>query len=300
MRTTLLVGLSLLSLHALGACGRSDGSLPTPDAPLTPGVDAPIGPGPDAPGPSAVSIASLRMNQPVNLTPVNLANVVVTARVTSKKSGNVWVQDAGGGMYSGIHLFCNYGGTTPSCTMTQAEIDALAVGQVVNVSGKFSTFTPTMPAGAPQLEITSPTITAAGSTMTPVAIDVTAATLAKDQSMVAGADPYKGAYVRITPGPLPVSSITATEFATTCTSSTGTAGTTFSGFEATGGGKTLAVGLRFYSTLTYCIPACGYPCTNPVTNQNFKTIAGIVEPATNKNGSAYLEISPVQDTDLAQ
>jgi hypothetical protein len=246
------------------------------------------------------TIKGVRMNQPTDGTMVTFNNVVVTGHVTSKKYGHVWIQDAGGGQYSGIQVYCNYGGTTPNCTMTQAQIDALAVGTVVNVTGSFKSFLlSTAPAGAqPNLEIDSPTITATGQNMTPVAVSVDAATVAKAQLASPAADPYKGAYVKVT-GPFTVSSVASTEFTSTCTGSNGSAGTTYNGFDAGGGGQTLAVGLSFYKTVTYCIPSCGYPCTNQVTaNESFSSVSGIVEPEYNSNGQVYLQIAPTTDGDL--
>lgn len=203
-------------------------------------------------------------------------------------------------------MFCNYGGLHPNCTMTQAQFDALAIGSVVNVSGMFSSFVlSTAPAGAqPNLEIDAPTVTATGQTMTPVAVDVSAAMVAHDQLAAADATPYKGAYVHITDGAVTVSSTTAMEFATTCTdkSTTPQTGTTYGGFEGTVGGKTLVIGLGFYKTVTYCLPCAGvampYPCANPVTNQTFTSVKGIVEPEYNANGMVYLEVSPTTDDDL--
>ena len=266
---------------------------------------------PDAPGGgsgsngsgagSATSIKAIRMNQPTNGAPVTLKGVVVTGHVSSKKYGHVWVQDAGGGQYSGIQLYCNYGGTHPNCSMTQAQIDALAVGTVVDVTGMFSSFLlSSAPSGAqPNLEIDAPTITSTGQTMTPVAVDVDAATIAKAQLASPAADPFKGAYVHVTGGPFKVSSTTAAEFTAPCTGSNGSAGTTYDGFEASGSGQTLAVGLGFYNTVTYCLPSCGYPCTNQVTNQSFTNVSGIVEPEYNgSNQQVYLQLSPTTDGDL--
>jgi hypothetical protein len=246
------------------------------------------------------------MNQPTNGTMVSFQNVVVTAHVSSKKYGHVWVQDQGGGEYSGVELFCNYGGTTPDCTMTQAQIDALAIGSVVNVTGKFNSFLlSSAPMGAqPNLEIEGVQITATGQMMTPMAVTVDAATIAKDQLAATGAAPYKGAYVKVSDSTM-VSSVSPMEFASTCTdkSMPPKMGTTYGGFEATTGGKTLAVGLGFYNTVTFCLPCSGvpmpYPCTNAVaTTSMFSGISGIVEPEYNKNGQVYLQISPTADTDL--
>jgi len=291
MRRSLVFALFLVVV----AC-RSDSGTQAPGN----GPDSGQNSGPDAPGGMATTIKAIRMNQPTDGTMVTLQNVVVTGHVTSKKYGHVWVQDAGGGQYSGIQLYCNYGGTTPSCTMTQAQIDALSVGSVVNVTGTFKSFLlSTAPAGAqPNLEIDAPAITMTGQSMTPVAIAVDAATVAKDQLASPAADPYKGAYVKVT-GPFTVSSVTANEFQTACTGSNGSAGTTYGGFDAAGGGQTLAVGLSFYKTVTYCLPDCGYTCTNQVAaNESFSTVGGIVEPEYNTNGQVYLQISPTTDGDL--
>lgn len=289
MRTTIVL------LALLAAC-RSDGgnSTNSPDSGQSSGPDAPNGS-----GSTTTTIKAIRMHQPTDGTSVALQNVVVTAHVTSKKYGHVWVQDAGGGQYSGIELYCNYGGTTPNCSLTQAQIDALQVGSVINVTGSFKSFLlSTAPTGAqPNLEIDAPTIAATGQTMAPVAVQTDAATIAKAQLAAPGADPFKGTYVTVT-GPFTVSSTMAAEFSAACTSSTGTAGTTYGGFEATGASQTLAVGLTFYKTVTYCLPDCGYPCTNTVTNQTFTSISGVVEPEYNANGQVYLQISPTTDGDL--
>jgi len=286
---------SFVLIVLLAAC-RSDSGTQNPGT----GPDSGTTSGPDAPGAMATTIKAIRMNQPTNGAMVSLQNVVVTGHVTSKKYGHVWVQDAGGGQYSGIELYCNYGGTTPNCPMTQAQIDALTVGSVVNVTGSFKSFLlSTAPAGAqPNLEIDAPMITSTGQNMTPVAVSVDAATIAKAQLASPAADPYKGAYVTVT-GAFTASNVMATEFSASCTSAMGTAGTTFTGFEATGNSQTLAVGLTFYKTVTYCLPQCGYPCTNQVTaNEAFTSVSGIVEPEYNTNGQVYLQISPTTDADL--
>jgi hypothetical protein len=245
-----------------------------------------------------MTIAELRMTPPANGTVVSLSGVVVVSRVTSTKYGHVWVQDPGGGQYSGIQLFCNYGGTSPDCALTKTTIDALAAGAIVDVSGKFNVYTPTSPANAPpQLEIDAPMIMGTGQTMPPVAMTVSASTLAKDQYSTSS-DPYKGAYVEVaTGGPYHVTSTTAMEFQQSCTGPSG-AGTTYTGFETNNGTTTLAIGLAFYQTVTYCLPGC-YTCSNQVTtSQSWSKISGIVEPASNTNGSIYLQLSPTADSDL--
>ncbi len=254
---------------------------------------------PDGPAGSQ-SVASIRQNQPTNGAAINLHQVVVVARVSSSKSGRIWVQDQGGGPYSGIEVYCSFTSTSHPCTMTRAQIDALNIGQVVDVAGSFDVYTPSMPAGAqPSLEISQPTITADGGTMQPVAMTASASDISKD--MATGAMQYKGAYVHVT-GPFTVSSTSPSEFQGTCTGSgtPPTMGTQYRGFEVTGGGATLAVGLDFYSTLTYCLPdTCGHTCSNQVTNQTFTNITGVVEANYNTaDNSVFLNISPVTDADL--
>ena len=206
-------------------------------------------------------------------------------------------------MYSGIHVFCNYGGTHPNCSMTEAQFEALAIGDVVSLTGTFSNYTPTTPTGAPpEIEIDSPNITNAGTTMTPTAVDVPAATLISTQATASGAAPYEGAYVHVTGGPFTVSNVAAAEYSATCTSTAGVAGTTFDGFEATSGGNTFDIGLTYYYNVTYCLPDCGYACTNQVTaTEAFTSLSGIVEPESNATGGqVYLQISPTQDSDLVK
>jgi hypothetical protein len=264
------------------------------------------GTGPDAPAAAATTIKQVRMNQPTNGTMVSFQNVVVTAHVSSKKYGHVWVQDAGGGEYSGIELFCDYGGTKPNCSMTQAQIDALAIGTVVNATGSFNSFLlSTAPTGAqPNFEIEQVMITATGQTMTPVAVDVPAATVAHDQLGAATADPYKGAYVHVTGTSYSVTSVTPMEYTSTCTDKTmpPQTGTTYGGVELSAGSTMLDVGLNFYNTVTYCLPCTGvampYACSNPITTQTFTSLSGIVEPEYNSNGKVYLQVSPTSDTDL--
>jgi hypothetical protein len=191
--------------------------------------------------------------------------------------------------------------------MKKADIDALQIGSVVDATGSFNSFLlNTAPAGAqPSMEIEKVQITATGATMAPVAISVDAAVVAKDQLGAPGSLPYHGAYVKVNGSSFPVASITAMEFASTCTDKSMPAqtGTTYSGFDATAGSATLSIGLSFYNTTDYCLPCAGvampYPCTNAVTaTETFTSVSGVVEPEYNKNGQVYLQISPTTDADL--
>jgi hypothetical protein len=221
----------------------------------------------------------------------------VVQGVTSTRHGDVWVQDVGGGPYSGIHLFCNYGGTAPNCPMNRTQVDAIRRGMVVNVSGIYRPFTPNQPAGAPtEVEIDAPTITATGAMMAPVAMTVSAGQVAKDVAL-SSTLAEQGVYVRVSAGTFSISSITPAEFVGTCPF--GDAGTSYSGALATGGGHTLALGLTFYQTVTWCVPGC-FACTMPLSNQSFSQVAGIVEPDSNPtSGVIYLRLSPTLDSDLS-
>lgn len=251
------------------------------------------------------SVRQLRMSPPGSGVLVNLAGLVVVAHVSSTRTGSVWVQDLGGGTYSGIHVFCNFG--DGSCALSKLQIDALAVGTVVNVSATVQMYLPaSAPAGAiPELELDAPAITSTGDTRAPVAVDAAVADVAK-AAVGAASDPYKGCYVHVTgAASWTASSVTASELAGTCTdqSMPPQTGTQYTGFEATGASATVAVGLGFYDTLTYCLPCTGvpapYPCNNAVTaSQTFPKLQGIVEPDFNVNGAVYLRVSPVLDADL--
>jgi hypothetical protein len=281
-RSALAFGVG--AVLAVGCARHQGGGNPTVDSPpqITP-----------------IAIKALRQNPPVTGTPIAFKDVVVVGRVVSSKYGHLWVQDQGGGQYSGIQLFCNYGGSQPSCSMTKAQLEAFNVGQVVSVTGKYDPYTPKTPPGAEtQLEVSDPMITASAQMMAPVAIDVTADVVAKDQFTASTASPYKGALVHVTGGPFMVSTITAMEFQAQCTSMTGMVGTTYYGFEVTGGQKTLAIGTNFYDSLTFCLQQCGYPCPNPVMSQTFSAVTGVVENDTNTNGMQFLKVSPVSDDQL--
>ncbi len=240
-------------------------------------------------------------------TPGALHGVVVVQKVTTAIHGEIWVQDAGGGTYSGIELFCNYGGTNPNCPMTKAAVDALVPGDVADINGMFTTF---LPAGAPNgsvpvLELVQPAVTVTGTSQA-VAVDVAASTIAKAQ-LGAASDPYKGAYVHLT-GVTSFGStnVAAQDFAATCTdqSMPPQTGATYNGFEATGAGSTIAVAFTFFNTITYCLPCTGvmkpYPCTNQVTGTStFSVVRGVVEPSFSTTaGTAFLQIQPTVDSDL--
>jgi hypothetical protein len=281
-------------------------------------------------GPAPTTVRALRMMSPPDGTKVAFQNVVVVGRVASQKYAHLWVQDAGGGPQSGIHLFCNYGGSKPNCMGSEMNFEQFTAGQVVSVTGAVSRYLARgAPASATQLEIDAPVITPAGRTMMPVATSVQASVVAKDQVM---ADAYKGMYVELS-GSFRVAEIKASEFERECTpTSTSTpidastsdasgrdAGTRDAasptdaaaaavehlGFELDMGGARIAIGLNFYESLTYCLaescPGVTHQCTNAITNQTFSRVQGVVEPDFNSDtGEAFLKVSPVTDSDLSR
>ncbi len=271
------------------------------------GADAPAGADSGVDATLVTTIRQLRTSQPPKYTEVALHGVVVVQKVTTAVRGQIWVQDVGGGTYSGIELFCNYGGASPNCTETKAQIDALAPGTVVDVVGAFAPF---LPAGAPNgsvavLELVQPKLTVTG-TATAVAVDVPAATIDKAQ-LGSASDPYKGTYVHLTGATSFGSNNTAAQdFAATCTdqSTPPQTGATYDGFETNGGSATIAVSFAFFNTLTYCLPCTGvmnpYPCANPVTpTMTFTAVSGVVEPSFSTTaGTAFLQLQPTTNADL--
>jgi len=262
-------------------------------------------------GSSGTTVKQLRMNPPGIGTSVSFSNVVVVGVVTSSRYGDVWVQDQGGGQWSGIHLFCNYGGRNPNCPMSRQQLEAIllpmgappGIGKVVSVMGVYQPFTPMAPTGAPtKLEIDRPMITDAGMTMAPVAIDVTSAMVEKSKYDTS-TDPYKGVYVRVTPGPLTISNLAPLEAEGPCP--IGDAGGMASfGIEVhDGAGNAIEVGLTFHKTMNKCVTGC-FSCNavnQLMTGQMFQSIAGILEPDSNSNSNTkYLNLSPTVDNDWVQ
>src|SRR5262249_20098544 len=147
-----------------------------------------------------VTVHQLRTTTPTDGTTVTLQNVVVVARVASSKNGRLYVQDAGGGMQTGVQIFCNYGGTTAACTNhNETSFEAFMRGQVVSITGKVSHYTPTgAPATVALLEIDTPTITAGSGMMDPVATEIPVAMIDKTSGL--GNDQLKGTYLKVTGG----------------------------------------------------------------------------------------------------
>jgi hypothetical protein len=268
------------------------------------GGSAPAGPGGAADGGgglpiSATTVQALRAAPPNSGAFVYLKGVVAVVRVATSTAGELWVQDPGGGVGSGILVYCDYAGTVKSCTYDRTGWKQYRRGQVLDILGVFRTHVST---GAPpeslQLRIESPTINVGMATMDPVATPVSAADIAMTKLT---ADAIKGSYVNVT-GPLTVSALTPPEFLTTCPmAAAGSAADHVVGFEGKVGASVLAVGLNLYETISYCVSdTCpGNTCTNPITTQTFGHVLGVVEPhVSTSNAQTFLRLSPTVDADL--
>jgi hypothetical protein len=292
-----------------GCGGRTDGSGGSGGAGGTAGAGGSGGAGGtggSGGGGMVMTVHQLRTATPADGTLVTLQNVVVVARVASSKNGRLYVQDAGGGMQTTVQVFCNYGGTTPTCTnYTETTFEAFMRGQVISVTGKVSHYTPTgAPATTTLLEIDTPTMTASTQMMDPVATEVPVAMVDKTNGLAN--DTLKGSYVKVNGGPFTVASLMPAYMMSTCmiAGGDGGSGTQYRGWELSGGGSSLAIATTFYESFHWYTPN---PCFAPpmggtaVSNQTFHTLQGVVEGNYDRTSmTPFLQISPVIDGDLAQ
>jgi hypothetical protein len=251
-------------------------------------------------GGMVTSIHNLRMSPPAVGTMVTLQGVVVVQSVTSSRYQHLWVQDAGGGPYSGIHVFCKVkNDNNPNGCMTAADWTANVVrGGLLDVTGKYNPFTPQTPTGAPTvIELSDPSITNKHQMGTVTSIDVSAADIVRDANL-ANVDQYKGVYVRVTGGPFQISDAAPSTMQRSCMMGDA-AGVTHDGVQVGTGGHTLDVALSFYDTVRACLSGC-FACSSPLANgMTFQHLAGIVEPGSNSETNAiYLQISPTIDDDM--
>jgi hypothetical protein len=306
---------AMLAVASVTACRSDSGTTTTPDARPTVTPDAPPGGGgPDAAMTTMTStIVALNMNPPARGTStVTLNNVVVVAsRIHGgTRYAEAYVQDPGGGMYSGMHIFCDTQTTHSPCTAAQHDmIKSLVQGDVISVTGIYDAFcTGTPPndaCGTP--EVKQPTITMGSGTMavTPITVDASMLAFSNTGLPLSIANNY----VKIAT-PLTASNTTAIEFASTtgCTAN-GDAGTTpdapagypYFGFEGTDNGATIAISFSFSHTLNYCLPDCpGFSCTAPdlVTDgEVFSSAAGIADVNTFTTPFS-VQLDPITNADM--
>jgi hypothetical protein len=218
---------------------------------------------------------------PENLTATVEDAVVVGYNAVSSSKGSLFLQDAGGGRFSGIQLFC----TTETCASAAAT---LARGDVVSVSGKYVRYLATTAeiesAAAPQKSITTATVVA-------TKIDGSAA----DMTATAGGgafDPYNQAYVTLGAA-VSVADVTPEELAVTCAESLTTG---YEGFKASDGTFDYLVADLFAPTYTLCVENGCEPCANPVAaDGTFSSVSGILR--IGRGGK--VQIAPTRDADLA-
>src|SRR5262249_26362540 len=154
----------------------------------------------------------LNMNPPAPNSPAAITGVVAVGRVTSSTTATAWVQDPGGGPYSGIQLYC----PKSSCAAYDT-IDTLAAGEGLDVTGTYDEFH-----GSPELK--GVTITKKGTTMAPVATTLTPDMVAKGTDSTSPAFvQWNEVLVRLA-GPIAATNVTAAQFSATCPGSNSDAG----------------------------------------------------------------------------
>jgi hypothetical protein len=271
--------MELVLLLALGVLGTACGHHPGPA---------------DGGNVTVSSVNGLLLNPPADGTDIAINGAVVVAQSASSTDGKVYIQDAGGGPQSVIRAQCTYGGTKPNCVGSKQLTELHTRGEVVNVTGKVLHIHTGAPPDVSMIVIDQADVVGTSSSLQAVATPVQAAEVAKDQI----ASLYRGTYVQITDGPFQVTNITPYEFHKQCTGSTMTH---YRGFEvASSGGTTLAVGLTFDKSLTFCLPdPCSTAACTNVIDGGYSQVLGIVEADYDGMPTqAFLKVMPTDDLDL--
>lgn len=260
------------------------GTSPRPDA--GPGGSSDAGAGsPDGGGggTSDGTIESVTRNPPADGTMVGLDRVVVVGVETTTNSAQVYVQDLGGGEYSGLLLYC---GTT-----CRAQLASLKAGDVIDARGSFKFFS------GNTMELTDVTATPLGLTAQVAALPVSASRLAKSLSP-ASADfrPLNGVLVEVA-GPLDVAS---TDVAPLMSSNTCTGGAHYlEGFEAAGGEGGFYVSFFFNDNVGSCLAGGCRTCdVGPITTaQHLDFVRGVAR-AQKGQSDPVVVVSPVDEIDF--
>jgi hypothetical protein len=232
--------------------------------------------------------------------PASGAALIVERAVLVGTSGNrktLYVQDEGGGAYSGIAVFCNFSSTRNPCPITETEIKTFKRGDVLTVMGTFDVFTPPAPPGAaPQLEIKPTSIIKLG-TAAPVAVAAAAADLAKDATGASN-EQWRGVYLHMVGGgPFAVSNLEPPELmnsnppAPMCAN-----GPRYGGFEVTAGSAHLLIATSFYRSIKLANdPACAFAGDCLVTDSTtFSALGGVYDVSFGAQ-----QLMPVIDDDYA-
>jgi hypothetical protein len=305
VRARLLLAFSL----TLSGCGKVVGDLPF-DASLSP--DAPIGGGADAraidarpsladAGPQfpANSIRALRFDPPQNGSTVMLRNVVLVAKLFLDDRAVLFVQDRGiAGPLSGIQLNC---GATGGCPHTRAEIEALNLGEVLDVDGTLAILTP--PGARPQARVLVTDIDRTGMNATVQSFDVDPTLVAADRHDADAVQPLLQTYVRLAPGGgLTLSDVRATPFMGMCDNplDAGTPDVAYRGVLATAGARVVAIGMIAIGALRdYCVSQCEVACgAEMMAGDRLDGVAGILDVFARQGQTPVLTINPTQSRDL--
>jgi hypothetical protein len=132
MRTTKspVVGI-LLGLVLVAACRGSDNK-GTPDGPVGPGIDT---------GPAAIHIQDVQSDTMAPGAAVDLHGVIVVAvDKFGTKSGDMWIEEPGGGERSGVHVF----------NAPVAQVATLVPGDIIDLTGAIKSEFVLLSNGVPQ------------------------------------------------------------------------------------------------------------------------------------------------------
>ncbi len=174
----IFVGMIVAGSLVAAAC-RSSNTGSNPDSNNGSGADAPPGTADAPPGTAdgpmgngcmnvyaPTSIASMR--QGTSSSCFELDNVVSIALTPSTKSPTLYVQDAGGGMFSAMRVHCSSTSTAHPCTVA-AQVAAIADGHSVTVKGLY---TKSKSSGYEQFYVDSITDNGTGTMPTPATATV--------------------------------------------------------------------------------------------------------------------------------
>jgi hypothetical protein len=269
-----------------GAASEPDAGVVTKgDAPLPAADAAPA----DAPIATGGTVASVAQNPPADGTAITLGEVVVVGNELRSSGALVYVQDRGGGAYSGLEIFCS----TPTC---RPALEGLQPGDVIGVSGSFKAYKSN---GGTTLELGEPlTVTPSATPAAPVAARVPASILAAAPDSTDFA-PYNGVYVEIAATAL-VTSAHVVEFDSgSCAGSQKFA----NAFAVSVGGVDGYVYAFFNDSLSLCVSGGCASCFRAVApGQTFPYLRGVLQTQTfHPDGGlavAKVVLAPVEDLDV--
>jgi hypothetical protein len=240
---------------------------------------------PDGGGPITLdgTVQSVTRSLPPDNTVVTLKEVVIVGVETSATTAQAYVQDKGGGEYSGILLYCG--------SACRAGLATLQPGDVIDATGKFKHFSGNTP------ELVEVEVTAHGTTAAVVPLQVHASSVATTVNPSSPAfRPYNGVLVELT-GPI---TVTSTDVLATQSSNTCTGGNRYrEGFEAGAGATRLYVGFFFADNISSCLAGGCRTCdVGPITTAHRLNFLRGVARAHKGAGDTVVTIAPVDEIDM--